>query len=444
MAEKKVVPDENVPKVPDTPPPVTCDVPSEEGCTPHGFISPSSSFSSLVDLQQKSPDEVSLKSLGKSSKPKSTVGEIIHQLQERIVRLQLVEDFTQKPPFDDLHFVHQQTRYSYDNSIKRRLISKIVELGIVEVFCQVFKSVHTVEYLVPLDEEENVQENGQEGEDTIRFADEDDPPLTSSTVSYNKHTPSSSSSAKKSPISQSLRNFKTVVAIVWNCADKSPHLCDRLVKSGAAQMLLQDLTGKDLTVGELKDQNRLFIVKGYLTILSNVLFFHMDSREILREAGAVKILQPFLKSTWLMVKTKVLILMSYLVTENENDILNNSDKNINFMIKMLKIGIDSEKHFAKKYGYWAVEMAAGLNRFAVNDSNKEKIIKNGGLPLYVSLLQSSCSTEEQMIAAQGLWLLSFIPECRKKIMAEKGALEGESIILNYLIQSFNSKCYKHV
>ncbi len=80
---------------------------------------------------------------------------------------------------------------------------------------------------------------------------------------------------------------------------------------------------------------------------------------IFTHLGAVKILQQFVKSPLLMVKTKVIMLLSYIVNESENDIIHTSDKNIGFIVKVLQNTIEAENHFSRKYGYWAVEIIAG-------------------------------------------------------------------------------------
>ncbi len=102
---------------------------------------------------------------------------------------------------------------------------------------------------------------------------------------------------------------------------------------------------------------------------------------IFTHSGAVKILQQFVKSPLLMVKTKVIMLLSYIVNESENDIIHTSDKNIGFIVKVLQNTIEAENHFSRKYGYWAVEIIAGENfycffTFTKNKHTKKKTKQN--------------------------------------------------------------------
>ena len=76
------------------------------------------------------------------------------------------------------------------------------------------------------------------------------------------------------------------------------------MKKGLIQTLLDDLKDPRLTSSELKDQQRLYLVKGYLGILNNIVCFFNETREIFRDAGAIKNLQPYLKSQLLLVEDK--------------------------------------------------------------------------------------------------------------------------------------------
>lgn len=67
----------------------------------------------------------------------------------------------------------------------------------------------------------------------------------------------------------------------------------------------------------------------------------------------------------------------------------------------------------------------GINRLAACESNKERLLLKGVLPLYVKLLQS-CSEEEQLIAAQGLWAFGFCKQGRQFIRDEPGCIRGQS------------------
>ena len=68
---------------------------------------------------------------------------------------------------------------------------------------------------------------------------------------------------------------------------------------------------------------------------------------------------------------------------------------------------------------------SGLNRLSACESNKDKIVQRGILNLYNKLLTGPSSEEEQLLVAQGLWLLSFHPGVRHTILEESTCLQGE-------------------
>ena len=57
------------------------------------------------------------------------------------------------------------------------------------------------------------------------------------------------------------------------------------------------------------------------------------------------------------------MLLSYIINESENDVINASDKNIGFTIKMLEATLEKDNHYSRKFGKEflavAVEVAAG-------------------------------------------------------------------------------------
>ncbi|ELT99867.1 hypothetical protein CAPTEDRAFT_226936 [Capitella teleta] len=311
---------------------------------------------------------------------KQTLGEIIAQIESRSKALLSQHSFVNGEGLSDLQYLAHQSRYSSDIGIKRRLIAKLVEHGLLEVFLKVFASVRKVNY----------------------FGGEDEDGQTT----------------------DAMRNLRTVVVCVWNSTDKSPQLCDQCSKQGLIPLLLQELDDPRLAITELKDSNRAYLVKGYLGILNNVIRFHERSREMFRENSAVKLLQNFIKCSALPVKTKAIMLLSYVINETENDIINATDKNLVFMVKMLQAALESENHYSKKYGYWAVEVAAGLNRLASCDFNQERLLHKGVLSLYTSLIDRKCTEEEQLVASLGLWTLAFCDACRLALREDKNCIRA--------------------
>lgn len=214
------------------------------------------------------------------------------------------------------------TRYNPDIALNHRIVDKIIKFGIAHVFVKVWKSVNAVNFM-----------------------------------DYDRY-------------SCAFKNLQTALSIIWNCSDKSSQLCESLVKTHVLLDLISELGSEKLCGSDLKHENNLYLVKAYLGIMHNVVRLCCDSRRIFRSAKAVKILQWYLNSTSDLVKIKSYLILSYIINEEENDIINAVDDNIQFIIDILKEALQSENHFSKTYCFWAQEIVCGLNHLAVNESNK--------------------------------------------------------------------------
>ena len=177
-------------------------------------------------------------------------------------------------------------------------------------------------------------------------------------------------------------------------------------------------------LSNLSDENDLYLVKAYMGMLHNIVRLCRDSRKVFRSANAVSILEGYLHSSQDLVKTKAYLILSYIFNETENDIINSTDENIQFIIEILREALENENHFSTKYAFWASEIVCGLNHLAVNDSNKVRILRQGALPLYVDLMQGD-NFEEQNLAVAGLWILAFHNENKYLIRDSVTCTEGE-------------------
>ena len=307
---------------------------------------------------------------------KQTLGMILHQIEEKAERLLQVEDFTTHETLPDLQFLAHQSRYTSDINIKKRLVSRMVERGLLDIFFRVYRSVQTVEYWKKLpvepilDSNEDITSEESVSKEDLHagqtngiddLARERRDSTTSHGSEMNLHNGDGirPERDKWPTATEALKNLRAAITCVWNASEKSPTLCEECIKRGGVRLLFSALVEPKLGPNEVKDHHKMYIVKGYLGILNNIIRFHNEARDIFREAGAVKILQQYMKSSLLVVKTKSMMLMSYVISESENDIINSSDRNISFLVKMLQSTIESENHYSKKYGYWAVEVAAG-------------------------------------------------------------------------------------
>lgn len=294
---------------------------------------------------------------------KMTVGEIVQQIELRIRTLLKYENFTTAETLMDLQFLTQQARYSGDVHIKRKLVVKMVEFGILDLFIKVLRSAQMVDYLRYLAITELDEEGAHASTSDLRDEDDgkDDVSLSEiqSVSDAGDRKLSKVASDRSRAVPDCVKNLRCVVTIISNISEKSFTLCEDCIRKGVLRLLLHDLSDMRLGVPELQDPSKMYLVKGYLGILGNIIRFHADARDFYREAGAVKVLQQYLKSNLLIIKTRTIMLLSYIINESENDIINASDKNLSLMVKVLLSCVESENHFSRKYGYWAVEILAG-------------------------------------------------------------------------------------
>jgi len=192
-------------------------------------------------------------------------------------------------------------------------------------------------------------------------------------------------------------NLQLVLSIIWNCTDKSVSL----------------------------------------GILHNMVRMCADSRQVFRSAGAVAVLQQYLQRPQGLVRTKAYLILSYVVNEQENDIINATDENIAYIVHILQTAVDSENHFSQLHAFWASEIACGLNHLAINDGNKQRLGSLGAISLYVRLLRDG-SSEERGLAAAGLWILSFSAHNRQLMLDLPDCLQGTVLSVVRIIVNLNS------
>ena len=70
------------------------------------------------------------------------------------------------------------------------------------------------------------------------------------------------------------------------------------------------------------------------------------------------------------IRTKTIINLAYLITEEEDHLINANDENFLLLIKILDSCLERPDHHSKKYGFWATEVLEVFNLLAAIDSNK--------------------------------------------------------------------------
>ena len=284
------------------------------------------------------------------------------------------EDLATSETKKDLKFIQRQTRYIPDVSLSKQVVERIEKLGITHVFLRIWQAFGRIECRAE--------------EDTDAF-----------------------------------KSLQSILSVIWNCTDKSLQLCESLVNCGLVQQFFDELRHPELQNSNLVSETELYFVKAYLGVLHNIVRLCPESRKIFRSAGAVSVLQHYLKKDQGLVKVKAYLILSYIITENENELINTNEENIALIVQILREALASENHYSKTYAFWATEVACGINHLAVNDSNKVRICRLGAIPLYMKLLCSN-NIDEQELGSSGIWILAFHDENKILLKQEPGCLQG--------------------
>ncbi|XP_071962694.1 uncharacterized protein [Antedon mediterranea] len=131
-----------------------------------------------------------------------------------------------------------------------------------------------------------------------------------------------------------------------------------------------------------------------------------------------------------MLQAKCFIILSFLITEAEITLLENTGSVIRFIINLLSNSLTSEKGLAR--GFSTSEILLALNNLALHDKNKLKIVEYGGLAQIAIALKLQQQTNNksaiQTLAAELTWKLSFMEENRENIKTEKGLIEAITLL----------------
>ena len=185
-----------------------------------------------------------------------------------------------------------------------------------------------------------------------------------------------------------------------------------LVHHGAIALLLGSMN----TSSERQTDSEVISTIETLLILDNCVNCP-DSivRTTYRKANAVPILMKYLKSHEMMVTMTSLSILAYIVNDEESDVLASTEGCIEHLVTMLNKAASSDDGIVW-YNIAGVTHSSGLyglistmNHLAVNDCNKNEIVKHGGIPVIVKIITRKRSSPEMITyAIETLWKLAFI------------------------------------
>lgn len=277
-----------------------------------------------------------------------------------------------------------------------------------------------------------IEENGQEA-------------MTANTTDLNQDDTDEKCQMEALKMSQDV--ISQFLAAILNFSDLCDSFSVALDEPGMVQLLvdmtkeLQDSVAHNAKYVNPKTQQlSKYTVRG--KILSRILgILHNMSKRVPTRGSfsacrALDVLIPLLKEDVVLFRTKSLLILAYLIDEENNHLIITDEDPIKFLIKLLVRALSTENH--RHLGFSAAELAEGLTQIAVNDNNKKTIAKCGVLPVLVTMLQTAKDDEESLKASETLWTLAFDDENRKEITNNQAAM-GE---LEKLLSSENSEVKK--
>ncbi|XP_046330967.2 uncharacterized protein LOC124114439 isoform X2 [Haliotis rufescens] len=296
-----------------------------------------------------------------------TTESMVQKLSQTLSKLRVSEEYLSQAAYADIKYLWNLSRYTPDRDMRSRVIGGFGKEKFVDLFQQMW----------------------------IAAQKED---IFNSEVLY------------------PWKNLRNSLSIVWNCCDSSMAVCEQMTTSGLLPKILESLKEVSDTKDYLENDRKLYYIKALFGILHNCVRNYSDCHSVLINSNGIESLHNFTTCSHPMVKAKSLIIISYLVDEEQNEVISASSDTLKFIVNILKESLTSVDHFAAKYGMNAVEVVKGLNNIAHNDTNKVKLVDCGVVPCLRSLLLSE-SDMEKTLAATGIWALSFAKE-NKTILKE--------------------------
>ena len=129
----------------------------------------------------------------------------------------------------------------------------------------------------------------------------------------------------------------------------------------------------------------------------------------------------FAKSDIAIVSPLALLSLAYVVDEESNHLILAAEEILGALTSLLQKAFESERR--KFDGFSAKELAEGLSRLAINDTNKRVLGEKGAIQVLVSIIKTSNDNSEKASAVNALWVLAFDENNKKAITQDKETLD---------------------
>ena len=187
------------------------------------------------------------------NRQKQTLGELLQQIDVVARALRSKGDFTRPDFIPDLQFLAHQSRYNSDAGVKRRIVARLVDAGILEIAIKIFWFLSSADYL------------GTVATATTAMADQNDNESTESIpmlVAFGDHRrreltkPQTDSVESEAAVSTTdvVKIVHAVVTCLAYTTQRSAILCEGCVRRGLMQMMLLELADPRLACVDPKEQ----------------------------------------------------------------------------------------------------------------------------------------------------------------------------------------------
>lgn len=232
------------------------------------------------------------------------------------------------------------------------------------------------------------------------------------------------------PSSQNVRNF---LSIVWVGTDSSARLCHQFVCSSIFVQNTSQLL--DFLNNTTTSDSVLFAIKFILGCWHNCLR-HVSSAAVIhfKEFKLAAIIQNTIEKfdDHQMILAKGIIVLSYLLTDDEKNDKILENKVLGFIVQILKKASMSEDGLSRRHGMSVLEVLRGIHNLSINDNNKDQIVTSGALPILVEIMKKRRETEEVLETLMIIWRLSFLDQIFSNIISEPDLINGKHFLLLFI------------
>ncbi|XP_012942420.1 uncharacterized protein LOC101845869 [Aplysia californica] len=199
---------------------------------------------------------------------------------------------------------------------------------------------------------------------------------------------------------------------LWNYSDASEKLARSLAESGAVKLMTLNLGHKPY-LDNMHSKNVYYVLKASLSILHNIARC-TGVKHHFKEIKTAEVVMPLISSNDEFLKSIAMLTLAYIVEEEENAKLIDETNTIKNIVTWIHRALEN-KQKRRFRGFTPWELTQGLAKLAVNDSNKAKIIEEGALGDFLSMLRHT-DPKEQANSAECIWTLSFDKTVRQAII----------------------------